>query len=293
MTFNRDITVLDLNKILVSEVCDKLETTFHAMFAGRDLEYLGSAKRVCERALSLIGECDALYHNTEHTARVTLVGLQVLLGKQTAQHDVTPAEWLNCVVALLCHDIGYVRGICDADSGATLATGIPQKTTYIALNRSDAALMPIHVDRGKEYVSTGLSGGRLIDEKFVQSCIERTRFPVPSDSWYAITDDYPGFVRGADLIGQLSDPGYLSKLPAIFYEFVEVGFNESLGYKTPGDLLLNYPNFFARSVKPYIKATEALLEQTVSGREILAALYKNLEDATNPEPELQRILSTA
>ena len=263
------------------------------MFAGRDLDYLSAAKQVCARALGLIGECDALYHNTEHTARVTLVGLQVLLGKQTAHHDVTPAEWFNTVVALVCHDIGYVRGICDADSGANLATGIPQKTTYIALNRSDAALMPIHVDRGKEFVGTGLGGSALIDEIFVQSCIERTRFPVPSDSWYQITDDYPGLVRGADLIGQLSDPTYLSKLPAIFYEFVEVGFNESLGYKTPGDLLLNYPNFFARSVKPYIDYTEAMLEQTVSGREILTALYKNLDDATNPEPELQRILSTA
>ena len=153
--------------------------------------------------------------------------------------------------------------------------------------------MPIHVDRGKEFVATNLPGSALIDANFVQSCIERTRFPVPADSWYSLTDDYPGLVRGADLVGQLSDPTYLSKLPAIFYEFVEVGFNDSLGYKTPGDLLLNYPNFFARSVKPYIKDTEAHLEQTVSGREILRSLYKNLEDATNPEPELQRILSSA
>ena len=263
------------------------------MFAGRDLEYLSVAKQVCERALTLISECDALYHNTEHTARVTLVGLQVLLGKQTAHHDVTPSDWLNSIVALVCHDIGYVRGICGADNGATLATGVAQNTTYVALNRSDAALMPIHVDRGKEFVAASWAGSLLIDPKFVQSCIERTRFPVPSESWYKITDDYPGLVRGADLIGQLSDPGYLSKLPAIFYEFVEVGFNESLGYKTPGDLLINYPKFFARSVKPYIEDTEFLLEQTVSGREILASLYKNLEDATNPEPELQRILSTA
>lgn len=285
--------MLDLNQILVNEVSEKLETTFHAMFAGRDLEYLEIAKRVCEQALTLISECDALYHNTEHTARVTLVGLQVLLGKQTAHHDVTPSEWLNTVVSLVCHDIGYVRGICTADSGATLATGIGQNTTQVACERSDAALMPIHVDRGKAFVGSNLMNSQLIDEVFVQACIERTRFPVPTDSWYAITDDYAGLVRGADLIGQLSDPTYLSKLPAIFYEFVEVGFNESLGYKTPGDLLNNYPKFFANSVKPYIRETEELLNQTVSGREILKALYKNLDDAAKPQPEVQRVRSTA
>ncbi|MEM7466219.1 MAG: metal-dependent phosphohydrolase [Pseudomonadota bacterium] len=285
--------MFDLNRLLVSEVHEKLETTYHAMFAGRDLEYLDVAKTVCERALTLIGECDALYHNTEHTARVTLVGLQVLLGKQTVQHDVTSAEWLNTVVSLVCHDIGYVRGICGQDSGATLATGVARNTTQVSCERSDAALMPIHVDRGKAFVDEDLSTYRLIDEKFVQSCIERTRFPVPSDSWYAITDDYPGLVRGADLIGQLSDPGYLSKLPAIFYEFVEVGFNESLGYKSPGDLLVNYPRFFERSVKPYIGATEKHLNQTVSGREILDLLYKNLDNAAKTQPEPLRAQSTA
>ncbi|MGR8949925.1 MAG: metal-dependent phosphohydrolase [Gammaproteobacteria bacterium] len=284
--------MLDLNQILVNEVSEKLETTFHAMFGGRDLEYLGVAKSACAQALMLISECDALYHNTEHTARVTLVGLQVLLGKQTAHHDVSPAEWLNTVVSMVCHDIGYVRGICPADQGPTLATGIGHNTTDIACERSDAALMPIHVDRGKAFVGSNLVSSHLIDELFVQSCIERTRFPVPTDSWYAITNDYPGLVRGADLIGQLSDPTYLSKLPAIFYEFVEVGFNDSLGYRTPGDLLTNYPKFFSGSVKPYIRETEDLLNQTVSGREILAALYKNLDDAAKPQPEFHRARST-
>lgn len=285
--------VLDLNQILRAEVGDKLETTFHAMFRGEYLQYLENAKEVCSLALSKLDECDALYHNTEHSARVTLVGLQILLGKQTTTHDVTPSDWLNVVVALVCHDIGYVRGICAADRGPNLATGIADNKSYIAEERSDAALMPVHVDRGKTFVGEALASVNLIDEKFVQSCIERTRFPVPASSWYALTDDFPGLVRGADLIGQLSDPAYLSKLPAIFYEFVEVGFNESMGYSSPGDLLLNYPAFFKRSVKPYIADTEFFLKQTVGGREILAALYKNLDDAGRFETMPARARSSA
>lgn len=285
--------VLNLNQILRAEVGDKLETTFHAMFGGQYLQYLASAKDVCENALGRLDDCDALYHDTEHSARVTLVGLQIMLGKQTVSHDVTPSDWLNVVVALVCHDIGYVRGICIADQGLNLATGIAENTTYIASGRSDAALMPIHVDRGKTFVGEDLASDALIDESFVQSCIERTRFPVPADSWYALTHDYAGLVRGADLVGQLSDPAYLTKLPAIFYEFVEVGFNESMGYQSPGDLLENYPRFFKQSVKPYISDTESHLKQTIGGREILDALYKNLDDASSFEATPERVRSHA
>lgn len=285
--------MLDINVILKAEVSEKLETTFHAMFAGGELEYLSVARQVCANALDAISTCDALYHNTEHTARVTLVGLQVLLGKQTAHHDVSPADWLNTVVSLVCHDIGYVRGVCAADAGDNLATGVSDNITHVSGGRSDAALMPIHVDRGKAYIAQSLSGHELIDEGFVQSCIERTRFPVPADSWYQLTHDYPGLVRGADLIGQLSDPGYLSKLPAVFYEFVEVGFNESLGYHSPGDLLESYPRFFDQSVKPFISDTESHLNQSVAGKEILDALYKNLRDANRTQVVSERVRSRA
>ena len=49
--------MLNLNQILVNEVCDKLETTFHAMFAGRDLDYLNAAKQVCARACVCVCVC--------------------------------------------------------------------------------------------------------------------------------------------------------------------------------------------------------------------------------------------
>lgn len=39
--------------------------------------------------------------------------------------------------------------------------------------------------------------------------------------------NYPGLVQAADLIGQLSDPRYLKKISALFYEFQETGFNST------------------------------------------------------------------
>jgi len=106
---------------------------------------------------------------------------------------------------------------------------------------------------------------------------------VPADSSYLLTHDYPGLVRGADLIGQLSDIRYLRKFSAIFYEFEEIGFNEGTGYGMPGDLLEAYPLFFENSVHPYIAECVRILETTEQGREIVDNLYVNLDDARQPD----------
>ena len=44
------------------------------------------------------------------------------------------------------------------------------------------------------------------------------------------TDDFPGLVRAADLIGQLADINYLRKQAALFSEFHETGMSNKLKY---------------------------------------------------------------
>ncbi len=275
--------MLNVTQLLTDEVANRIDVAFNSMFGDSDRDYMQPAKDAAAAALGHIATSDALYHNVEHTVHVTIVGLEILSAKQAKELSVSPGDWLNTVVAMLCHDIGYVRGICESDDGERLANGIGSQSTRIAIERSDAALMPIHVDRGKCYVEEHFAAHDLIDPLAVQACIERTRFPVPLDPWYQQNGDYPGLVRGADLIGQLSDPRYLNKLSAIFYEFEEVGFNEGMGYSMPGDLLEAYPVFFERSVDPYISDSLSLLETTVAGRAIIDNLYQNLNCARRPE----------
>ena len=270
--------MLNVTQLLATEVANRLGANFAVSFVGADAGHLALATRVSSDALHRIAACDALYHNVEHTVYVTLVGLQILLGKQILEGDVTREDWLNVVVALLCHDIGYVRGVCLSDAADRIATGIRGHTIRASEGGSDATLMPIHVDRGKRYVAENYThGNAMVDVSMVQSCIERTRFPVPVDAVYLQNGDYPGLVRGADLIGQLSDPRYLHKLSAVFYEFEEVGFNSHTGYRHPGDLLEAYPSFFTRNVVPFIPESVRYLEQTKEGREILNSLHRNLE----------------
>ena len=46
--------------------------------------------------------------NAEHTMMVTLVGQQIMRGRLMSE-AVQPEDWLHYTIALLVHDIGYVR----------------------------------------------------------------------------------------------------------------------------------------------------------------------------------------
>lgn len=279
--------MLNVTELLAAEVANRLSANYAVSFGAADHGHLQLATRTAQAAFARIATSDALYHNVEHTAHVTLVGLQILLGRQILEGDVTPSDWLVTTVALLCHDIGYVRGVCTNDGSERVGTGLGSQTTWLPPGASDAALMPLHVDRGKRYVQEQYPQSEgLLDVQRVQACIERTRFPVPDDHWYRQTGDYPGLVRSADLIGQLSDPRYLHKLAAVFYEFEEIGYNATTGYRKPGDLVQAYPTFFERHVAPYTGDALRYLEQTREGREMIDSLYRNLELARQPSAAL-------
>jgi hypothetical protein len=212
----------------------------------------------------------------DHTILVTLVGQEILRGKHIRGARVTPEDWLHCMVSLLCHDIGYVTGVCRADKDAVRATGIDGSTTELPRGATDAALAPYHVDRGKLFMQERFAGHEILDVELITSCIELTRFPVPMQDDHQDTTGLPGLVRAADLIGQLSDPRYLHKIPALFYEFEEIGINAKLGYQTPLDLRRNYPSFYWSGVFPYIGEGLHHLALTQQGNQIRANLFSNV-----------------
>jgi hypothetical protein len=231
-------------------------------------------------ALEVIAQSDALYHNVEHTIMVTLVGQEMLRGKHLKEGGVSPDDWLHTMLALICHDIGYIRGVCQTDTATEVATGIGGGMAALPPGSTDAGLMPYHVDRGKLFVeerfgSAALSK-HLIDVGRLKENIEHTRFPVPADEDAQDSTGYPGLVRAADLIGQLCDPSYLRKIPALFYEFQETGINKQLGYATPADLRRSYPQFYWKSVYPYIQEGLRYLSYTQEGKQMKANLYANV-----------------
>jgi hypothetical protein len=262
-----------------------LTTEYQYIYGDKHREYLDLFSLIALQILEAIANCDAPYHNLEHTVQVVLVGQEILYGKLLCKEQVSAREWLNFIVSLLCHDIGYLKGICSQDRMAehTFATGVDGGSINISPIATGASLTPYHVDRGKLFVIENFSKYELIDLEIIQLNIELTRFPVPKDHLYQDTLNFPGLTRGADLIGQLSDPSYLFKLPALFSEFEEVGSNKFLGYSNSKDLRAGYPRFYWHIVSLYLKDSIRYLEMSPSGCAILDNLYGN---RTTVEKEL-------
>lgn len=144
------------------------------------------------------------------------------------------------------------------------------RTVLRYLARSDA---PYHVDRGKRFVQEYFGRHQCLDAEQLATYIEHTRFPVPQTPAHQDTAHYPGLVRAADLIGQLGDPRYPQKLPALFQEFVEIGVHVRLGYRTPDDMRAAHPTFFRQAVSPYIQEGLRYLRVTQSGQQWMRQLY--------------------
>lgn len=270
--------MFNATEILIDAFGKTLRDGYRRMYGGLKTDYEDIICWAGGMSLENIANSDALYHNVEHTILVTLVGQEVLRGKHMRVGGVTPEDWLLCIISLVCHDIGFVKGVCRQDrrEESVFATGRDGGTVTLPAGSSDASLSPYHVDRGKLFIQERFGGHKLIDAAAIQRNIELTRFPVPADDDHQDTTGYPGLVRAADLIGQLSDPRYLRKVAALFYEFEETGVNKFLGYRDPGDLRRNYPKFYWQSVHKYVKDALRYLSLSQEGKQIIANLYAHV-----------------
>jgi hypothetical protein len=232
---------------------------------------------VAQLALENIATSDAPYHDVNHTILVTLVGQEIPRGGHISVGGVSPRDWLHFIISLRCHDIGYVRGICRGDENGWYVSDLTGDKVALAEGATDASLTPYHVARSKLFVRDRFSKAIIsLDVPQIERNIEHTRFPVPEDEAHESTDDAPGLVRAADLIGQLADINYLRKQSSLFNEFRETGTSEKLGYRSVADLRENYPDFFWQKVRPYIANALRYLRITQERQQWVANLYANV-----------------
>jgi hypothetical protein len=255
---------------LGSHLAEHMGRRFGSTDAGL-IERVQSAARL---AIDCIGNSDALYHNVEHTMLVTLVGYDILRGRQLST-ETSASDFAHVIVACLFHDIGYVRGILNGDSTDGYIVDAKGNKAKLPRGSSDAALLPYHVDRSKLFVMDRMAKAKLIDATRVANAIEFTRFP--STHGADDSDSEEGMlVRAANLIGQLGDPHYLRKANALYCEFEEVGMNKQLGYASPADLTDRYPKFYWSSISTHIQSAIRYLNVTSNGRQWIANLHSNI-----------------
>ncbi|MEN8174877.1 MAG: metal-dependent phosphohydrolase [Pseudomonadota bacterium] len=258
--------------LVIEALCAHLETGYRATFGDLEPRYPHVMCGAVRIALGHLSNTDALYHDVQHTVQVTLAGQEILRGLHMAKH-IDPEDWLHFIVSVLFHDSGYVRGACYGDTQNSFVIDAAGNTVTPPRGASDAWLTPYHVDRSKIFVRERGKDLPFVDVERVAAAIEHTRFPVPDVDDYQATDNEPGLVRAADLIGQLGDPLYLRKINNLYHEFVETGTAQQLGYDSSADLADDYPNFFWSSVRPYIGDALHYLQLTPEGKQWVANLY--------------------
>jgi hypothetical protein len=267
--------MLNPTSLLADALGRNLAETYRRIYGDQEPHLPARLDEAARLVIERIASSDALYHDSEHTALVTLCVQDILRGR-CIERIVTPSDWAHTILAALTHDIGYVRGICRGDTAEHFVIDTAGNTVTPPRGASDAFLTPYHVERGKILVRERFAPVPFVDEERVANAIELTRFPVPEDEDHAATDTEAGLVRAADLIGQLGDPLYLRKLNALYHEFAETGINERLGYASPADLVDSYPQFYWSKVERYIDDALRYLEMTMEGKQWIATLYSHI-----------------
>ena len=267
--------MLNQTSLLADALGRNLAETYRRIYGDREPHFYTGLDEAARLVIERIGSSDALYHDCEHTALVTLCVQDILRGRRL-ERTITPSDWGHTILAALNHDIGYVRGICPGDTAEHFVIDSAGTTVTPPRGASDAFLMPYHVERSKIMVRDRFAPVPFIDEERIAKAIELTRFPVPDDEDYAATDTEAALVRAGDLIGQLGDPLYPRKLNALYQEFAENGINEKLGYSNPADMVERYPQFYWSKVERYIGDALRYLEMTMEGKQWTVTLYGHI-----------------
>src|SRR5919108_2450890 len=133
-------------ELLIDAFVEQLQQAYWRTYSNLQPTYAEIIRWAGHMALENIANSNALYHNVEHTIMVTMVGQEILKGKHLREGGVSPRDWLHFVISLLCHDIGYVRGVCREDQDGFYMTGLNGQTVTLPPGATDASLTPYHVD---------------------------------------------------------------------------------------------------------------------------------------------------
>ena len=182
-------------------------------------------------------KCDTGYHDLEHTLQAYLAMARIISGLFREHPTAISEEFVVLgLISALGHDTGYIKEEDDIE-------GKGGKYTQIHMNRSREFM-------GK-YLSKLKYSPRQI--QYVQNIISCTGLQVNmlSIPFTSEMEKETGYILGtADLIGQMSDPNYLDKLPKLYDEFNDGGV---LGYRSEKDLIEKTPAFWEDIVMKRLK----------------------------------------
>jgi hypothetical protein len=243
-------TLLEPDTRNPSAVAGVIEELHQRLFPGARAPYVRPVMQKIEQAFAGrwrdYQAMDTAYHDLEHTLQATLCCLRILSGHQRANGHPTlaPRNFSMAFHAMLLHDIGYLKKRDDQE-------GTGAKYTLI------------HEPRGCDIAHEFLAEENWAPDDIERACslilctgprsnLGGTKFGDPTHRLLAQA------VCTADFLSQMSDPGYLQKLPDLFEEFVESDRSNNIPadqqqFKTLGDLYRNTPTFWEKFVMPKLQ----------------------------------------
>lgn len=93
--------MLNLTETLIDNCIKQLKAAYCRTYGDRSAQFAALIGEVAHLTLGAIAQSDAPYHNVEHTILVSLVGQEILRGKQL-QEGTSHQDWLHLILALLC-----------------------------------------------------------------------------------------------------------------------------------------------------------------------------------------------
>tara|TARA_A100001037_G_C15133421_1_gene629840 strand:- start:470 stop:1813 length:1344 start_codon:yes stop_codon:yes gene_type:complete len=264
-----------INEFFISQYIETVEEHFSSMFPNVETDtaiYVDTIDTI-HRAIPILGRSNAAYHDIEHTFYVFSCGLEIIRGKHIIEGNISLEDWCHFVIGLLLHDVGYIRNILESDNDKIQTIDMDGKTIKLTDEDTDAVLTNYHVFRGQAFAKQFLINYKTIDLDKINKLIAGTTFPIPEDF---SPEEFAHLVQAADLIGQMGELYYTSKIAALYDEFKENKTTEKLNLNSPADLLSTYPSFFWHVVHPNVKDVFKYLEAHEAGKLWLTSLVNQV-----------------
>ncbi|MBA4419160.1 MAG: hypothetical protein C0392_14825 [Syntrophus sp. (in: bacteria)] len=186
-------------------------------------------------------KCDVTYHNITHTLQTVNPFIEIIDGwNRNGDIPRISKEYFDSgIIAVLLHDTGYIKAEGDND-------GTGAKYTFLHIQRS--------IDFTDTYLhQKGFDTHSILS---IENAIRCTGVGSTPESIHFNSEEERiiGYALGtADLLGQMSSPDYLQKLPSLFTEFEEAycfeGMDKTLNsgvkiFNNADELLLNTEYFY-------------------------------------------------
>jgi hypothetical protein len=97
--------MLNPTSLLADALGRNLAETYRRIYGDQEPHIASGLDEAARLVIERIASSDALYHDCEHTALLTLCVQDILRGRRL-ERIVTPGDWAHTILAALTHDIG-------------------------------------------------------------------------------------------------------------------------------------------------------------------------------------------